>query len=124
MRIFKNTWFNRFADREGISDYELTEAVKRLEAGLFDADLGGGVYKVRVAREGGGKAGGYRVIVFFRSEERTFFVYGFAKSARDNIDEKELKGFKERAKEVFSLTDKEIRDRLRKRSLKEVIIRR
>ena len=95
--------------------------VNQLEAGKADANLGGGVYKVRVARSGEGKAGGYRVIVFFRSEERTFFVYGFAKSDRDNIDQGELKGFREKAKEAFSFTDEGIRDLLKKGALKEVI---
>ena len=50
VRIFKNTWFARFADKEGIKDDELEEAVNQLEAGQADADLGGGVYKVRPAR--------------------------------------------------------------------------
>jgi hypothetical protein len=40
-------------------------------------------------RPGEGKSGGYRVIVFFRSKERTFYHYAFPKAARDNIDEKE-----------------------------------
>ena len=121
MRIFKNTWFNRFAEKEGISDSELSEAVNCLEAGQSDANLGGGVYKIRVARQGEGKAGGYRVIVFFRSEERTFFVYGFAKSDRGNIDERELRVFKEKAKKSFSFTDEGIRDLLKKGTLKEVL---
>jgi hypothetical protein len=121
VRIFKNTWFNRFAEKEGISDSELSEAVNGLEAGQSDANLGGGVYKVRVARQGEGKAGGYRVIMFFRSEERTFFVYGFAKSDRSNIDEKELRTFKERAKEAFSFTDEQIREHLIKRNFIEVL---
>ena len=121
MRIFKNTWFDRFADREGITDDELTEAANLLEAGQADADLGGGVYKMRVARPGEGKSGGYRVIVFFRSEERTFFVYGFAKSDRDNINKKELRALKEKAKEALSFTDEQMRDRLRKRFFIEII---
>ena len=108
MRIFKNTWFTRFADKEGITDGELKEAVNRLEAGQADADLGGGVYKVRVARSGEGKSGGYLVIVFFRSEERTFFTYGFAKSDRGNINEKEKRDFKELAKKYMVLTDEVI----------------
>ena len=54
VRIFKNTWFTRFADKEGITDGELKEAANRLEAGQADADLGGGVYKIRVARSGEG----------------------------------------------------------------------
>ena len=113
MRIFKNTWFTRFAGKEGITDDELKEAVNRLESGQVDADLGGGVYKLRVARYGEGKAGGYRVIVFFKSEERTFFVYGFAKSDMGNINDKQLRDFKRTAKAVLALTDKQLDDILK-----------
>ena len=120
MRIFKNTWFDRFTDREGISDDELREIVNQLETGQADANLGGGVYKVRIARPGEGKSGGYRVIVYFRSEERTFFIYGFAKSDRNNVDSGELRAFKVGAKINFSLTDEQIKDRLQKRTLIEV----
>jgi hypothetical protein len=55
VRIFKNTWFARFAGNEGITDSELREMVNQLEAGHADADLGGGVYKIRFARPGEGK---------------------------------------------------------------------
>jgi len=120
VRIFKNIWFTRFADKEGITDGELKEAVNRLEAGQSDADLGGGVFKVRVVRSGEGKSGSYRVILFFKREERTFFVYGFAKSDRGNIDEKELRIFKKRAKTTLSLTDDQISDRIRDKVLLEV----
>jgi hypothetical protein len=65
VRIFKNTWFTRFADKEGITNTELKETVDRLESGQADADLGDDVYKMCVARLGEGKSGGYRVIVFF-----------------------------------------------------------
>ena len=120
MRIFKNTWFSRFADKEGITDGELVEAVNLLEAGQT-TDLGGGVYKMRLARPGKGKRGGYRVVVFFKSEERTFFAYGFAKAKRRNINEGELRNFKKNAKDYLSLTDEQIRDNLRKRILIEVL---
>jgi hypothetical protein len=73
----------------------------------------GDVYKVRIARPGEGKSGGHRVIVYFRNEFRTFFVYGFSKSDRDNISEKELKRFKEDAKIQFSFTEEQIEARLR-----------
>ena len=120
MRIFKNTWFTRFANKEGITDAELKETVNQLEAGQADADLGGGVYKVRVARPGEGKSGGYRIIVFFKSEERTFFVYGFAKSDKANIDRGELQGFKLRSKDAFSMTEAQINHRLKEGTLVEV----
>ena len=86
--------FTRFASREGIADAALCEVVRRAEAGLIDADLGGGVVKLRLARKGRGKSGGFRVIVLFRRGARTFFVYGFAKSDRDNIRRDELRAFR------------------------------
>ena len=120
MRVFKKVWFARFAEKEGITDSELMNAVNRLEKGQADADLGGGVYKMRVARTGEGKSGAYRIIVFFRSEERTVFTYGFAKSARDNIDQGELKVFKREAKHHFSMTDEKIDAIVRNKNLIEV----
>jgi len=108
VRVFKNTWFTRFARKEGISDEELREVVKELEAGQPDVDYGGDVYKMRIARPGEGKSGGYRVVVIFRSEERTFFVYGFAKSDKDNIDRKEKSDYKELAKKYMHLSDEMI----------------
>jgi hypothetical protein len=108
VRVFKNTWFARFARKESISDEELRDIVDQLEAGQPDVDYGGDVYKMRVSRPGEGKSGGYRVIVFFRSEEKTFFVYGFAKSDRENIDQKEKSDYKELAKKYLSLSDEMI----------------
>jgi hypothetical protein len=104
---FKYPRFNRFASKEGVTDAELQEMVNQLEVKQADADLGGGVYKVRLARSGEGKSAGYRVIVYFKDKFRTFFVYGFTKSDRDNIDEKELKAFKADAKDQFALTDEQ-----------------
>ena len=78
MRVFKIRRFSRVAEKKGITDKELIDIVNNvLETGKAEADLGGGVYKVRMARSGEGKSGGYRVIVFFRSGERTFFQYIF-----------------------------------------------
>jgi hypothetical protein len=79
-RIYMNRWFAKFASREGISDATLVAAIDQANRGLIDADLGGGLIKQRVAREGGGKSGGYRTLVFFRHEERAIFAFGFAKS--------------------------------------------
>jgi len=120
VRVFKYIRFNRFASKEGITDNELLEIVNQLEAGQVDANLGGDVYKVRVARQGEGKSGGHRVIVYFRNEFRTFFAYGFSKSDRDNISEKELKAFKDDAKEDFDLTDAEIKAWLDRGTLIEI----
>jgi hypothetical protein len=120
VRVFKNTWFSRFAVKEGIQDSELKDMVNTLEAGLAEANLGGGVYKVRIARPGAGKSGGYRVIVFFRSGERTFYMYGFAKSNRGNINESQLKDFKIAAKVVFAYTDAQLDERVKSGMYEEI----
>jgi len=53
------------------------------EAGL---PLGGGLRKVRVARKGGGKSGGYRTLyVFGGSTMPLFLVTIFAKNEKDNL---------------------------------------
>ena len=103
MQTFKTKAFARFADREGIDDAALCEAVDRARSGLVDADLGGGVIKQRIARKGGGRAGGFRTIVLFRRGERAFFVYGFAKSARENLRRDELETFRWLADEYLAL---------------------
>ncbi|GHU26077.1 addiction module toxin RelE [Spirochaetia bacterium] len=108
MRVFKNRWFCRFAETESISDSELKAVIQQIDSGQSVSDLGGGVYKVRIARPGAGKSGGYRIIVFFKSGFRSFFVYGFAKSDRDNINQKQLQDFKTVAKTTFAYTDKQL----------------
>jgi hypothetical protein len=94
MRIFKSKGVARFARRERISDVSLREAVERAESGVVDADLGGGLIKQRVARQGQGRSGGYRMIVAYRVSNRAVFLYGFAKNDRDNISADELQSLR------------------------------
>jgi hypothetical protein len=57
------------------------------EAGV---SLGGGLRKVRIAREGGGKSGGYRTIyVFGGVHVPLFLVTVFAKNEKDNLSRAE-----------------------------------
>ena len=90
MRIFKTKWLLRYARRERITDRSLSEAVERAARGLIDADLGGGIIKQRVARQGQGRSGGYRMLVAYRAGTRAVFLYAFAKNERENIDPDEL----------------------------------
>lgn len=90
MRVYKTKWLARFTRRERIADSSLREAVARAERGVIDADLGGGLIKQRVAREGQGRSGGYRMMLAYQAQGRTVFLYAFAKNERDNIDPDEL----------------------------------
>jgi hypothetical protein len=98
----------KFARKEGISDAKLCQAVKDAEAGKIDVDYGGGVIKQRIARPNEGKSGGYRSVILYRRGNRAFFIYGFPKNERENIDDAEEQGFKDLAKVLFALSDDEI----------------
>lgn len=120
MRIFITPWFTRFADKEHIADESLKNAVDQLGAGQFDADLGGGVYKQRLARAGQGKSGGYRVLVCFHQGERSFFMYGFPKSNRDNISASEKNDLKKLAKILFAMTDEQLDEKVKAGAFQEI----
>jgi hypothetical protein len=73
----------------------LEEAVERAGRGLIDADLGGGLIKQRLARAGGGRSGGYRMVLALRMPDRAVFLYGFAKSEPENIGVDELQSLRD-----------------------------
>ena len=92
--VFKLHRFDKWAKAEGISDATLRNAIDEMKAGLFDADLGGGLFKKRVARIGQGKSGGYRTMIATTRQDRWVFLYGFPKSSRGNIETREEKALK------------------------------
>ena len=102
MAVFKTRAFMRFARKERIADEALRDAIARAERGLVDAHLGGGVIKQRIARPGEGRSGGFRAIIAFKAAERSVFVFGFAKSDRDNVGPGELNMLRKAAAEMLS----------------------
>ena len=108
MRIFKNKPLARFARKNEISDADLCLAIRNANRGLIDADLRGGVIKQRVARKGEGKSGGFRTLILFKVGELAFFVHGFAKNDRANIEVDELLAFKKLAAIVLAYRKEEL----------------
>jgi len=106
VRIFKYKKFTRFANKHSLDDATLCEVVKEMEDGLIHADLGGGVFKQRVARKGQGKRGGYRVIVLYKIGKLAFFVHGFPKSEEDNISPAQEEKFKDMSRIYLGLSEK------------------
>jgi hypothetical protein len=120
VRIFKTKWVARFIRRERIHDAGLKEAIERAERGIVDADLGGGLIKQRVARPGQGRSGGFRMIVAYRTEQRAFFVYGFAKNERENIEDSELQTLRDIAAELLSHDETALDDAVSMGNLQEI----
>jgi len=121
MRIFKNKPFARFARKARITEAVLCAAIADASRGLIDADLGGGVVKQRVARQGGGKSGGFRTIILFRRHDRAFFVHGFAKNEQGNIRDDELAAFKLLAVEMMAYDDEALTRAIGNGTLTEVM---
>lgn len=120
VKIYKNAWFAKFARKERIDDDALCEAVDRASRGLLDADLGSGLIKQRVAREGGGKSGGYRTLIIFRQAKRAIFAFGFAKNDKANLNDGELAAFRKAAKEFLAFTERQIDELVKIERLVEV----
>lgn len=108
MRLFTMKTFRRFQRKEGLNDDALRDAIQRAGRGLVDADLGGGLIKQRVARQGKGRSGGYRVVVAYRRGTRAVFLYGFAKNERDNIADDELETLREIGGPLLDASDDEL----------------
>jgi len=121
MRVFKTKLFDGWAEEVDLSDKTLLSAIKEMEHGQFEANLGGYLYKKRIAIGNKGKSGGSRTIIAFREGDKAFFVYGFAKNKQDNINQSELLAYKEFAKLLFSFNDKKIKELIDNKKLVEII---
>ncbi|MFN6487289.1 MULTISPECIES: type II toxin-antitoxin system RelE/ParE family toxin [unclassified Nostoc] len=121
MIIYKTRWFDRWARKEGLNDLSLCTAVNEMTAGLYEADLGGGLFKKRIARSGQGKRGGFRTLVATNKGDCWFFVFGFLKNERSNINKKEEKALKKLASVLFSYTLEDLEKAKLEDELMEVI---
>ena len=120
MQIFKNKAFNKWAAKEGLSDQALYSAVDEMEHGLINANLGGHVMKKRVALGGRGKSAGVRTIIVYQVHDKAFFIYGFAKNARDNISKDEKNALKHLAQTYLSYDDQQLQHLVKTGTLIEV----
>lgn len=78
-RVFKTKTFDRWA-KKLIDDRWLCQAAQEIMQGLYEADLGGGVCKKRIALPGQGKSGSTRTLVAKRHQQALFFLVGREKS--------------------------------------------
>jgi len=101
-RILKRRHFARWQTGEDLPDTVLCKAVKEMESGLMDADLGGFLYKKRVARPGSGKRGGYRTLLSAKIGSRYVFLHGFAKTTRRTSPRMKKRHCNSRARRFWS----------------------
>lgn len=106
--ILKTRGFQRWAKKVGLLDEALSVAVSEMAEGLFDADLGGGVVKKRVALPGQGKRGSTRTLLATNRNDRWIFIFGFEKNKRANISSQELASLRMLAEDLLALDSVQI----------------
>jgi hypothetical protein len=120
MDILKRKDFARRQTGEKLTDAILCKAVKEMEDGLIDVNLGGFLYKKRLARIGSGKSGGYRTLLSARIGDRYVFLHGFSKNDKSNITHDERKALQYAGKVFLDLTGETLTKALRAGVLLEV----
>ena len=119
-RIFKTKAFERWLKKSTLNNDSLCAAIHEMEKGLFEADLGAGLYKKRVAGSGQGKRSGSRTLIASNLNSRWFFVFGFAKSQRANINQRETEALKKLTHDLLELTEPQIKHALANHLLLEI----
>lgn len=119
-QIFKRKDFAKWQAGEKFPDAVLCKAVEEMERGLIDADLGGFLYKKRVARPGGGKSTGYRTLLSAKMGNRYVFLHGFPKSEKANITQEEKRALQFAGKVFLDLSVEELRQAVQLSVLVEV----
>ena len=116
LRVFAFKAFVRFARRLRISD----ETVWKVVRAPYDADLGGGLYKYRIARPGEGTSGGGRVLIALRTGERAVLMFAWEKKDMENIKPDELKEYRDLAKIYLGFTELQMEELARKKVVVEI----
>lgn len=98
------------------------ETAEEAFAGEVEADLGGYLFKKRIAREDGGKSGGYRTILCFRKSDsdRIFFLHGYPKNRKGNLSQREERALRIIAGSLVKLTDEQIMELAKRGALREL----
>ena len=119
-RILKTRTFNRWLRKTLLTDAALLKAIDAMEQGLVDADLGGNLYKKRVALPGRGKSGSTRTLIATNRQNRWFFMFGFEKNDKENITQAELAYLQEVAQIFLGYSSDELQLAIAKGEFLEV----
>ena len=109
MQNLRTRHVSRKATKFKISEDRFTEAAQRARDGISSANLGGGVVKCRIPREGQGKSGGFRTLCCLRDDGIAIFFSLFAKKDKANIDRQELQEARRVAAQFRALSLEDLR---------------
>jgi hypothetical protein len=117
LRVFAFKDVVRFGRKFHISDKGIWDMVRSQP----DADLGGGLYKYRIARSGEGSRGGGRVLIALKIGSRAILMFAWEKKDMENIRSNELKAYRDVAKIYLGYSDPQMTSLVNNRVLVEII---
>ena len=112
--------------KERLPDAILCKPAREVVVGTLgagEADLGGGLFKKRLARPGGGKSGGFRAIVAYRSPraDRVLVAYAFAKNAASTLTPQGHDALSKVAQAFVAASDEQLTELLASGGVSEVM---
>uniref|UniRef100_UPI0036DB414E type II toxin-antitoxin system RelE/ParE family toxin n=1 Tax=Photorhabdus sp. RM322S TaxID=3342825 RepID=UPI0036DB414E len=125
MRIFATDDFSVFMEDNLLTNKDICQSAREIIGGLVDANLGGNLFKKRIAFGRVGKSGSARSVVAFRYHDKMISIGGWLKKnvakLGKEIPDNLLKMYKLLAKDLLNISDKNIEDNLLYGLLIEVI---
>jgi hypothetical protein len=119
-RVLKTRYFSKWMRKTELTDQSLCKAVIEMTQGLFDANLGGHVFKKRVGIGNRGRRSSARTLIATNQGSKWFFMYGFEKNDKSNIADNELEGLQDLAKDLLARTQAQIEEAIAAGKLEEI----
>jgi hypothetical protein len=119
MKYLKNKSFQRELRDFGLDDEDIKVVLDDIFKGRAIA-LGFKMYKIRGAKKGHGKSGGFRNIFFWKKDEIIIFCLLYPKNVQDNIGQGAFKTLKILSEMYENLTEGEIKKQTELKELVEI----
>ena len=119
MWYLKNKAFQRGLKDNHLDNKYIKEVLEDVWKGKA-VPLGSKMYKIRAAKQGQGKSGGFRNIFFWKRDELIVFCLLFGKNEQANLTTEEKKALKILSQEYDQLTAGEIKALIRNTTFEEI----
>ena len=112
MQVYETKKFKKWAAKNKIAGEKLLNVVSEIDSGLGIVNLGGDLYKARIAKNKG-KSGGYRTIIIYKKGFRSLFIHGYGKNDKPDISDAEKLFYKNYARDFLNYTKEGIEKMLK-----------
>ncbi len=122
LKIILTKPVKKWLDKEKfVDEIDLVEAASEVVEQIYEASLGGNLFKKRIANNAGqGKSGGSRLILGYQAQNNLYYLHVFNKNDKGNISITELKALKARVKILLGLNEQALEKAIKANILFEI----